>query len=329
MGVNLNYVILKPRENITLNIFDAEKYEAALVVQQLVGNLIYYSNKGRYEPRLTEKWERLPNNSWAFTLKKNLKCENGEEITPKSFKQSLDRSIYIYSKLGGIPIMSNLIGYDNFLKENVNNRNVFNLKPLIGIKFDENRIVFEFDKKIKSGLLQILSFSPFGYICDQNFNKDGTWKDNNVFISSGPYRVEKIEVGKSYLISKNKYWNDFSKSAPDKILFTHDESKIDANQPTVVDAFTNDYSNSNSKLKKYKLVPEYINSILLGNLKNGYFSKLQNREYFRYIINKTSEEILPIEFGANTRSDSFYPNQDIHRVENKEIIQKKPLKHPE
>gem|GEM_PF-2080305 len=317
MTTSLNYIIYKPRQNITLNMIEAEKYEAALIVQQLVGNLIYYSNKGRYEPRLAEKWEILPNNSWAFTLKKNLKCETGEEITPKSFKQSLDRSIYIYSKLGGVPIMSNLIGYESFLKENADNKNIFELKSSAGIKYDDNHIIFEFDKKIKSGLLQILSFTPFGYICDKNFNADGSWKDDKVFISSGPYKVDKIAVGESYLISKNKYWADFTRSAPEQVLFTHDENQIDATQPTIIDAFTNDYDNI--KLKKYKLVPEYINSILLGNLKNGYFSKLKSREYFRYLINKTSKEILPLEFGANTRSDSFYPNQDMYSVGSDEI----------
>ena len=318
MPSTLNYIIIKPRQNINLNIFESEKYEPAIIVQQLVGNLIYYSNKGRYEPRLAEKWEILANNSWAFTLRKNLKCENGEDITPKSFKESLDRSIYIYSKLGGVPIMTSLIGYKKFLEENSEAKSVFNLKPLMGITFDENRIIFEFDKKIKSGLLQILSFTPFGYISDKNFNSDGTWKNNKTFISSGPYKVDKLEFGISYSLSRNQYWPLFSKSAPEHILFTHNADQLNPKEPTVIDAFTNEYNNS--ILAKYKLVPEYINSILLGNYKSGYFSELQNRLYIRHLINELSKEILPNEFGINIRSNSFYPNQDIHRVDNTEVI---------
>src|SRR5688572_28555930 len=67
-SLDLRYILWKPRAPITLNLFEAERYEAAVVVQPLIGNLVYYSNFGRYQPRLAQKWERVGPNVWSFEL---------------------------------------------------------------------------------------------------------------------------------------------------------------------------------------------------------------------------------------------------------------------
>ncbi|MBC7456718.1 MAG: hypothetical protein H7235_00455 [Bdellovibrionaceae bacterium] len=250
--------------------------------------------------------------NWSFKLKKNIKCENGEVISPQSFKRSIQRSILIFEKKGGVPILSSLAGFKTFIDSNKNHSNIYNIKPIEGISFEGDFLKFKFDKKMKSGFLQMLSFSPFGYICQGNFTEAGDWRDDSKFISSGPYQVEKMELGKEYVLARNPFWLDFQKGAPDKVIFTHDDSKADKNYATIIDAFTNEYQNE--KFIPYRLVPEYINSVLIGNLESGFFKEKQTRARFKKVFDSVSEEILPLSFGVNSRSNTFYPSQSTSTI---------------
>ncbi len=304
----LKYVIVKPRTKINLNLFEAEKYEPAIIVQQLIGNLVYESNFGRYEPRLAESWEKIDDFTWSFKLKPNLKCENGEIISPKAFKESLERSILIFEKKGGVPILSSLKGFKKFIQSNEGAKSIYDIQPLQGISFEKDQLTFTFDKKIRSGLLQILSFSPFGYICNGNFTSKGEWADDSKFISSGPYKIEKYEYGVQYHLIKNSHWNDFLVNAPDRVIFSHDDGHINPDTAIIIDAFTNEYQND--KLLPYHLVPQYLNSVLLGNLDHGYFKNTETRVEFKRVFNLEVDDKIPSNFGVNTRSSSFYPNQE-------------------
>ena len=309
----LNYIIIKPRQKINLNLFEAEKYEPAIVIQQLVGNLIYYSNFGRYETRLAESWSKTDEFTWTFKLKNNLMCENGEIINPATFKKSLEKSMHIFEKKGGIPVLSSLVGYQKFVSNNRDITNINELYPIEGIQANSNNLIFKFDKKIKSGFLQILSFSPFGYICSENLDSTGNWKDDLKFISSGPYKVNKIDVGNEYRLGRNPKWLDFSIDSPNEVIITHDDKQIIKEQPTIIDAFTNEYRTN--KLDSYKLVPEYINSVLIGNYDQGYFKSRETRAKFKSIFDTESAKLLPLIFGVNARSNSFYPNQQLTKID--------------
>lgn len=304
----LHYIILQPRQDITLNLFEAELYEPAIIVQQLIGTLIYYSNKGRYEPRLAESWnydETL--NTWTFKLKKGLRAENGEPITPVNFKKSLERSIFIYARFGGLPHMSLLRGYDEFIQSNEFTKNIKDLKPLLGIQADEENLKFVFEKRQKSGILQILSFSPLGYLSIENFTDEGQWKDNKKLISSGPYLVETIEIGRRYVLRKNENWPTFAPKAPDRVVFTHNAQESSPGKSMIVDAYMHDWNSD--KFELYKLVPEYLNSVLLGNFESGFFAESSNRKLFKQEFDSVRERTLPNEFLNHLRSNSFYPNQ--------------------
>ena len=156
---NLNYVLWQPRAPITLDLYEAERYEAAVIVQQLIGNLVYYSNFGRYEPRLAKKWQRVSPQIWSFEMHTNLFCENGEPITPESLKRSIMKSIRFMNKSGEVPVLSRLVGFKEFLDGN---------SSLPGISSHGNFIDFEFTRPMRDGVLQILSFAQFGYICSEN-----------------------------------------------------------------------------------------------------------------------------------------------------------------
>lgn len=303
----LQYIIIKPRNTINLNLFEGERYESAILIQQLIGTLVYYSNFGRYEPRLAHSWRKTNESTWVFQIRENLKAENGEVIDAQSIKKSIERSLFIFEKQGGVPILSNLIGFRKFINDS-KGLTIDHLPNLKGLNVDKNKLIFNFDKPVASGLLQILSFSPFGYISKDNFNKDGSWRDNEKFISSGPYKVESVKLGHSYVLVKNEFWTDFEDGVPTKVIISHDD-KIDFSRKNIIiDAFTNEYSQK--ELTKYKLVPEYINSILIGNYQNGFFKHKYNRQMFKKKFNENVLKMLPQDFGVNSRSLSFYPNQN-------------------
>ena len=297
----LNYIIYSPRSPVTLDLYEAERYEPAIIVQSLVGNLVYYSNQGRYEPRLAKQWERTSPDKWEFKLHDGLLCENGEKINAESFRESLFRTIRYLAKSGDVPILSDLEGYEQFLSGR---------KEISGITFLNNTIMFKFRKPVRDGLVQILSFAPFGYICKENLKEDGSWKDETKFISSGPYKIMKVDIGTEYIIEKRPEWNlDFSKNAPDQIRFLHKmPSEMSENEEWIFDSFTNNV-NAPEKLTKYPLVPEYISPIIFGNLQHGYFSNLNNRLYIKDLIAKHRSN-LPETWGPHSRSSRFYPGQN-------------------
>lgn len=300
-SLKLNYVLINPRAQLTLNLYDSELYEAAVIVQPLVGNLVYYSNFGRYEPRIASSWQRENSTTWVFQLKSGFVCENGEVINALSFKKSLERTILYLGRQGGIPVLQKLKGYNDF----INGKN----NELIGILANQNTLSFKFDEPIKSGLIQILSFAPFGFISKENLNEDGSWKDNTKFISSGPYRVKTIDVGTNYIIEKRPDWPILNKKSPTIVEFTH---KVPNNEQLskylILDSFS-EIINPGLNLVKFKLVPEYINPILLGNLENGFFSNKLNRIVLKKYISKFRDQLLPSEWDVHTRSSTFYPNQ--------------------
>jgi MarR-like DNA-binding transcriptional regulator SgrR of sgrS sRNA len=298
--IDLQYIIYKPRVDITLNLYEAERYEPAIIVQSLIGNLVYFSNQGRYEPRLAKTWQRLAPNKWKFDLLPNLYAQNGEPITPTSFKKSIERTLKFLSKKEGFPILMYLSGFREFMD---------GASELKGIKAEDNALIFEFDQPVRDGLLQVLSFAPFGYIASENLNEDGSWRDDLKFVSSGPYRVVSVEKGKRYVLQKRQDWvPGFAENSPETIEFSH----------TIPDHFTNDGAyildtfmatiEPPTIFQKYPLVPEYLNPILLGNLQIGYFSDVRVRNQFKELLNKHRSE-LPAQIGAHSRSRFFYPSQ--------------------
>lgn len=318
----LNYYIAYDSIPLNLNLWEAEMYYAAIPVQQLIGNLTYYSNFGRYELRLAESWERINKYKWEFILKKNILTENNELITPDKFKKSLERTMYVLSKKGGSPVLNKLKGYSEFISQN--KKNIFELDSLKGIIATEDKIIFEFDKPVRSGLLQILSFAPYGFISEKNLNHDGKWKNNRQFISSGAYKVQKMIPGE--IISLELRSNlpfEINPKAP-KIVNFYQKNQLQIDsldfKNTLIDkTFIIDSSNeleSYQNFKHFEMVKEYMSSVSIGNLKDGIFKSSEIRKKFferlNYHKNNLSHEYLKF-----NPSYTMYPMQNTY---NKPLI---------
>ena len=297
----LSYILPSNNVPITLDLYEAERYAPAVIVQQLVGNLVYYSNDGRYEPRISESWQRVSTTQWDFKIKKGFTCENGELITPSSFRLSLIRSLRAAAKKGNIPVFNKLKGFNEMLGDENND--------FKGIEATSDTISFHFTEATRSGPLQLLSFAPFGYICEENLNPDLSWKDKTKFISSGPYKVEKIDIGNEYILAKRIEWPGFASDSPDKIVITHKipQTEEDVKPYTIIDSLTG-VKNIPSNLKNYRLVPEYLIAISLGNLQDGFFASLENRQALNHAIQEIKETVYKNR-NNNSYSSFFYPSQ--------------------
>lgn len=311
--ITLDYYLAYDAFPISLSLWEAEMYYAAIPVQQLIGNLIYYSNFGRYELRIAQTWNRIDAFTWEFKLKKGFKCENGELITSDSFKKSLERSIFYLHKKGGSPIFKKLKGYDKFVRQN---NKILNLNDLEGISASEDTIKFIFEKPVRSGLIQLLSFAPYGYISAGNLNEDGSWKNPLEFISSGPFKLKEIQFGKFIHIERRENTNfEINSKSPTDIFFYQKNSTdleslnfqntIKENPNVIIDASR---TLKIPDLEHFELVKEYMSAIVLGNFNKGIFSSKQNRAAFnqQVRINKKNIEKENSDFKY---SDSIYPLQ--------------------
>lgn len=314
----LSYILAGNKIPITLNLYEAERYAPAVIVQQLIGNLVYYSNNGRYEPRISESWQRVSPTRWDFKIKKGYTCENGEEISATSFKKSLIRSFKAAAKKGNVPVFNKLEGFSDLINGNIN--------EFPGIIVVDDILSFRFTESTRSGPLQLLSFAPFGYICEENLNPDLSWKDDSKFISSGAYKIEKIEIGKEYILAKRKEWIDSASKSPERVIISHDipTSEKEVERNTIIDSLQ-PLNSLPSNLKNYPLVPEYMCGILLGNIKDGFFSKLENRRALDNAV-QVKRESYPNKQPSTSYSPFFYPSQQRLKQSFPKIVVSPPKK---
>jgi extracellular solute-binding protein (family 5) len=297
----LNYVFNSKDLKIPLDLYEAERYEYAVLIQPLIGNLVVYSNKGRYEPLIAKSWAVDKDGTWKFEMHKNFVCENGEEITPASFKHSIETSIKFLAAKSPVPVLSKLSGYKDFVAGKTDS--------VMGLEASDNALLLHFAEPTRSGVVQILSFAPFGYICSANRNKDGSWKNSSRFISSGPYKIAIHQPGIKSTLELRDDWKNAVKNSPRKVNFYFSLDSVENDKlPIILDSFTA-INTPVKNLKKYNLVPEYINPVLLGhNSKGKFFASKDNRLMLKQAI-AAEKAKLPSEIENHYKTEFFYPNQ--------------------
>jgi ABC-type transport system substrate-binding protein len=225
-------------------------------------------------------------------------CENGEKITAESFKRSIERTILGGLKFGPPPVLNKLVGYGQFIEKR---------DSLAGITANGNILSFEFNTPMRDGVVQTLSLAPYGYICEENMKSDGSWRDKYKFISSGPYRVSELVVGKSYTMESRPEWQKLAHpNSPQKITVVDVVPTNESAAKHLIIDFFRDPKQLPAKLIQFKLVPEYLSGILFGNLHKGFFGAKNNRLFFRSLIEKNRDAIEPAKYLPFIRANSFF-----------------------
>ncbi|TWD73307.1 peptide/nickel transport system substrate-binding protein [Kribbella amoyensis] len=168
---------------------------------------------------LADKWESSPDfKTWTFTLKDNLKYEDGSPITTKDIKYNVERS-FSADLSEGAPYGKNFLdckGYQGPYKPAGNNGGkgctAITTADDKTIEFKLNQPVSEFPMTASMKI-----FAPTPQAKDTK-----TQYDNRVF-SSGPYKVETYTRSKSLSLVRNTNWDQATDpirtALPDKFEF--------------------------------------------------------------------------------------------------------------
>lgn len=285
---------------ISTDILEIETYSNNLVVAPTIGNLVTYFSEERPTPYLAKSWKK-DGLQWIFEIRDGLHCENGEKITAQGFERSLARSIRLYSQWNEHPIFKYLAGYEKLLKSN--------LSKFDGITSEGNKLIFTFVKPIRGGFLEHLTMSPFGYICDDNYDGD-KWKDSTKIISSGPYSLEPIADQDSYKLIRRKDWPEEFKGDFQKVIINRSglDSFKNHTGPRIIE-LQNPNSADLDKYKHIRQIPQNLIVVKL-NVKSGAFADIKYRTEF---LESFRRHLRDYKFESNSvfKTEHFFANDKL------------------
>jgi len=289
---------LHQKSPFSFSIYKSDYFRNAIILTNLIGSLVKTDNAGKYNLYLAEKLETtLDKKTWKFTLKKNLSCESGEKITASSYAKNLTESLKRYSRSGRLLEFEKLEGAEKL--------DDWNTDKIPGISSDGEDLIFNFKERPEQ-LFERLADGYFGYICAGNFEKDNfTWKNEQTIISSGPYRVEKVNSEYDILLS---YRTDVLgvntidfKNVRYKIV--SDPSEI--NEKTFV-AQLNHVIPKRDDVDLIQGVPTFTVNLSLPIWDQSIFQDIEARRYFFYELYKQKQK-YPYSDVSTIAANSFFP----------------------
>ncbi len=272
--------------NLSLHIDDVELLQNAFLAQALVGPLIRFSNRGRYEPYVAKKWTQS-GNDWTFFIHDGLTCEDGQEINAESYRLNLLRSV-------------------NRLSPQDLEQTPF--RDLSGITAQQDTLTLKFKKPTGKALLEYLAMTPFAFLCDSNFDGTKKWKSRTQFVSSGPYRV--AEFNPESNLSRLELRKDWPLNPPHAfktVLLTKD----DFSDETFTSKLHMTYSHARVTGPRDGIaleVPRALVAARLGINEGQFFADRRRRQELQLAINKVMENV-DIGFENYHRADSFFFGQ--------------------
>lgn len=271
--------------NLSLHLDDVEFLRNAFIVQAVTGPLVRFSNRGRYEPYIAKSWSQEGNN-WIFRLHEGLTCEDGQKITPDSFKRSLERSIRSFSE------------------EDLSQTPFHNLSS---ISTSGDALIFQFKRPVGKAVLEYLAMTPFSFLCEANFEGD-RWKSKDTFISSGPYRVAEFKPGQDIcILTLRKEWPLAPEGAAQQVRFSREK---DHNWKATANLEMSYFLPKGVATQDRMVfeVPRALISVRLGVENNQFFSDRTRRAALKTVLDKVADETR-IPFENYHRAESFFFGQ--------------------
>lgn len=285
-------------ENLSLHLDDVEFLRNAFAAQALVGPLVRFSNRGRYEPYVAKRWSQS-GDSWIFELHHGLTCEDGQAITPESFKSSLKRSLRRFSQeeINETPF-AHLNGIEALLMSNDDSN--------LGVISSGDELKLEFRKPVGKALLEYLAMTPFAFLCESNFEGD-KWRSREKFISSGPYKVHKFNSESNLCeLQLRRDWVLNESQTFEKVILTKKRNAVE--NPTAIAEVTYSLAKSENLMGLVREVPRALLSLRLGIEQGQFFSDRQHRLVLKAAIDKILDATeIPLE--NYHRAESFFFGQ--------------------
>lgn len=169
----------------SLNPYQVFTEKALTILQQVLEGLVRFDPNGKIEPCLAESWERVDPLRMRFHLRKGVKFQNGEPLTSRAVKFSLEKYVAPETKYPGLGFVGTIAGVnivDDDTVEVVTNR--------------------------PDGIL-LNRLAAFGFIVPPDYySKVGDEAFASHPVGTGPFKFENWEKGNRVVLVANKdYWS--------------------------------------------------------------------------------------------------------------------------
>lgn len=299
----------------SLNPLDSDGVLNAIQIEQLVGTLVRMHPSGRYEPYLATSWHNSADfKTWTFSIRPDLKCEDNSPIDAESFASSLVRIIRLIKKHSEMPLIERLTNYNKIESEN----------EIEGIQaLDKRTLRFNFERPVRSGLLEYLALPYLGFYCQNNFSKEGLWKDDKKIISSSSYKLNNWDGKGPLTLSHRKDWFHLVENPPETI--TIHTKKLPVNDAPKNSGFIVNFSLDKSDIptdyKVVHLTPTIFHAIIISDANNDWLKKSENRQILKNEIKKVQDEVESTTVSAIS-VDHLYPHMSKERLKRNSIPSK-------
>jgi MarR-like DNA-binding transcriptional regulator SgrR of sgrS sRNA len=244
--------------------------------------LVKYGVSGKIEPYLSKSWTvSHDKKNWQFTIRDNLKCEDGTIITANVIKDNLLQNLKEYShRKSSVIMFDHLLGWDDF----IHNKS----ETILGLSAHDNIVELNFNEN-PDDLLELLRMPYFGLWLE---------KDHKI-ISSGPYTL-KENSGNTVTLSLRKDWFTIADESIKEVeigfvgfdvIEKELEPKSIVRMPTFVKA-------KEEQKDGYWITspPTVIEAFVLSPNKHNFFDKLENRKIFKSRITKLYPSLVTSDF---------------------------------
>ncbi|MBI3534190.1 MAG: hypothetical protein HY072_01710 [Deltaproteobacteria bacterium] len=161
---------------------DYDAFIHHIAFRSVLSSVLTQYHLGNYEGILAESWSPSSEHKvWKFKIRKNLRFENGDEITPEHIVKSWMRIAYFQKQRNSESGFLELLEGFKEIKS-INSK-------IDGLKIQGDEIELKFTKPMKK-LLETISFGLYSVVHPNDYDqKTGKWKDPKKVISSGGYKI--------------------------------------------------------------------------------------------------------------------------------------------
>lgn len=281
---------------ISFDVLESDVSHFQTILNPLVGTLVKYTSSGKIEGYLAERWTVTNDgHQWAFVLRDNLICEDGQHIDAPSFIAQFTENLRRYSQKTSPIDFANLIGWTEFQ----NNRS----STIKGIQAtSKNTITFNFNHRPED-LLELLRMPYFGYWCKGNF-ENGKWANKHKIVSSGAYYLDKIENGHEITLKARNNWFSIASESPKEIRFNFlplSEAVKSPERTLIKVGYSLPVESEPEGFYLTKGPPTILSAFTLSPFKDGFFKDPDNRRAFQERVMKLLAE------RDSSYSPFFYP----------------------
>ncbi len=176
---------------------------AAVVIGNSFEGLVKLDQKGQVVPAAAESWTISKDGlTYTFNIRKNAKWSDGKRLTAQDFEWSWKR---VLNKKSGAKNAAMLFDYIKNGKEYYEGKVSADKVGIRSIGKDKIQLTV---KTPTPYMLQLMTYVVYYPVRKDMVEKDpeGWSRKPELYIGNGPFKVTEVNIGKSIVLKKNKYY---------------------------------------------------------------------------------------------------------------------------